>query len=103
MRCSRRRKRGAPGAREHAPGAGRAAMAFWPPFPSVAAMQSTASVLAATSRDSAAQTVGAVDTSNDASGSAEIAATAADELSKSISEINRQLARASKVVVAAAT
>src|SRR4029079_18693843 len=31
---------------------------------SVAAMQSTASVLAATSRDSAAQTVGAVDTSN---------------------------------------
>jgi methyl-accepting chemotaxis protein len=70
---------------------------------SVAAMQSTAGVLAATSRDSAAQTVGAVDTSNDASGSADIAATAADELSKSISEINRQLARASEVVVAAAT
>ncbi len=69
----------------------------------VAAMQSTASVLAATSRETTAQTVGAVQTSNEAFGSAEIAATAADELSKSISEINRQLARASEVVVAAAT
>jgi methyl-accepting chemotaxis protein len=70
---------------------------------SVAAMQSTASLLAATSRETAAQTVGAVQTSNKAFGSAEIAATAADELSKSIGEINRQLSRASEVVVAAAT
>jgi methyl-accepting chemotaxis protein len=70
---------------------------------SVAAMQSTASVLAATSRETAAQTVGAVHTSNEAFGGAQIAATAADELSKSISEINRQLTRASEVVVAGAT
>jgi methyl-accepting chemotaxis protein len=70
---------------------------------SVTAMQSTASVLAGTSRETTAQTVGAVHTSNEAFGSAQIAATAADELSKSIGEINRQLARASEVVVAAAT
>lgn len=69
----------------------------------VMAMQSTASVLAATSRETAAQTVGAVRTSNEAFGGAQIAATAADELSKSIGEINRQLTRASEVVVAAAT
>jgi methyl-accepting chemotaxis protein len=69
----------------------------------VTAMQSTASVLAGTSRETTAQTVGAVQTSNEAFGSAQIAATAADELSKSIGEINRQLARASEVVVAAAT
>jgi methyl-accepting chemotaxis protein len=69
----------------------------------VTAMQSTASVLAETSRETTAQTVGAVHTSNEAFGSAQIAATAADELSKSIGEINRQLARASEVVVAAAT
>jgi methyl-accepting chemotaxis protein len=70
---------------------------------SVTAMQSTASVLAATSRETTAQTVGAVHTSNEAFGSAQIAATAADELSTSIGEINRQLARASEVVSAAAT
>jgi methyl-accepting chemotaxis protein len=70
---------------------------------SVAAMQTTASVLAATSNESTAQTAGAVQTSNDAFGSAEIAATAADELSKSIAEINRQLARATEVIGAAAT
>jgi methyl-accepting chemotaxis protein len=70
---------------------------------SVTAMQSTATLLAATSRETAAQTVGAVQTSNKAFGGAEIAATAADELSKSIGEINRQLTRASEVVVAAAT
>jgi hypothetical protein len=66
-------------------------------------MQSTAAVLAATSRETAAHTVGAVRTSSDAFGSAEIAATAADELLKSISEINRQLVRASEVVGTAAT
>jgi methyl-accepting chemotaxis protein len=70
---------------------------------SVAAMQSTASALAAVSNESTAQTAGAVQTSNDAFGSAEIAATAADELSKSIAEINRQLFRATEVVGAAAT
>jgi methyl-accepting chemotaxis protein len=70
---------------------------------SVAAMHLTASLLAATSRETTAQTAGAVHTSNDAFGSAQIAATAADELSKSIGEINRQLARASEVVAAAAT
>ncbi len=69
----------------------------------VTAMQSTASVLAATSRETAAQTVGAVRTSNEAFGSAQIAATAADELSKSIGEINRQLTWASDVVIGAAT
>jgi methyl-accepting chemotaxis protein len=66
-------------------------------------MHLTASLLAATSRETTAQTAGAVHTSNDAFGSAQIAATAADELSKSIGEINRQLARASEVVAAAAT
>ena len=60
-------------------------------------------MLAATSNETTAQTAGAVATSNDAFGSAEIAATAADELSKSIAEINRQLARATEVVGAAAT
>ncbi len=59
--------------------------------------------MAATSNESTAQTAGAVQTSNDAFGSAEIAATAADELSKSIAEINRQLARATEVIGAAAT
>ncbi|MGA9323808.1 MAG: PAS-domain containing protein, partial [Xanthobacteraceae bacterium] len=70
---------------------------------SVAAMQSTASVLAATSNECTSQTAGAVQTSSDAFGSAQIAATAADELSKSIAEINRQLVRATEVVGAAAT
>jgi methyl-accepting chemotaxis protein len=69
---------------------------------SVATMQSTASVMSAASNDTAAQTAGAVQTSNDASGSVEIAATAADELSKSIAEINRQLLRATEVIGAAA-
>ena len=70
---------------------------------SVAAMQSTASVLAATSNECTSQTAGAVQTSSDAFGSAQIAATAADELSKSIAEINRQLVSATEVVGAAAT
>jgi methyl-accepting chemotaxis protein len=70
---------------------------------SVAAMKSTATVLSTTSSESTAQTAGAVATSNEAFGSAEVAATAADELAKSIAEINRQLVRASDVVRAAAT
>jgi methyl-accepting chemotaxis protein len=70
---------------------------------SVATMKSTATVLSTRSSESTAQTAGAVATSNEAFGSAEVAATAADELATSIAEINRQLVRASDVVRAAAT
>ncbi len=69
---------------------------------SVAAMQSTATALSATSNETTAHTAGAVATSNEAFGSVEVASTAADELSTSIAEINRQLFRASDVVRAAA-
>jgi methyl-accepting chemotaxis protein len=69
---------------------------------SVAAMKSTASTLSATSSETTAQTQGAVRTSNDAFGGVQTAATAADELSKSIAEINRQLGSATAVVNAAA-
>jgi methyl-accepting chemotaxis protein len=69
---------------------------------SVAAMKTTASVLSATSNETSVHTVGAVHTSNDAFAGVETAATAADELSKSIAEINRQLGSASDVVRAAA-
>jgi methyl-accepting chemotaxis protein len=69
---------------------------------SVAAMKSTASVLSATSNETTAHAAGAVRTSNDAFVGVETAATAADELSKSIAEINRQLGSASEVVSAAA-
>jgi methyl-accepting chemotaxis protein len=69
---------------------------------SVVAMKSTASVLSATSNETTVHTTGAVRTSNDAFTGVEIAATAADELSKSIAEINRQLGSASAVVRAAA-
>jgi methyl-accepting chemotaxis protein len=58
---------------------------------SVAAMKSTATVLSATSNETTAQTAGAVATSNEAFGSVEVAATAADELATSIAEINSQL------------
>ena len=68
---------------------------------SVAAMKSTATVLSATSNETAVHTDGAVRTSNDAFDGADTAATAAHELSKSIAEINRQLASASEVVQAA--
>ena len=69
---------------------------------SVAAMKSTATALAALSSETSGHTAGAVATSNEAFGSVEVAATAADELSKSIGEINHQLLRASDVVRAAA-
>ncbi len=69
---------------------------------SVAAMKSTAAALSATSNQTSAQTAGAVDTSNEAFGRADTASTAAEELSGSIAEINRQLSRASDVVRAAA-
>jgi methyl-accepting chemotaxis protein len=65
---------------------------------SVAAMKSTATVLSTTSNETTAHTVGAVRTSNDAFGGVESAAAAADELAKSIAEINRQVVSASEVV-----
>jgi PAS domain S-box-containing protein len=68
---------------------------------SVAAMKSTAAALSATSSETTAQTEGAVRTSSAAFKGVESAATAADELSKSIGEINRQLGRAGDVVRAA--
>jgi YD repeat-containing protein len=68
---------------------------------SVAAMKSTATTLSATSNETTAHTAGAVHTSNDAFGGVETAAMAAEELSKSIAEINRQLGSASEVVRAA--
>jgi methyl-accepting chemotaxis protein len=69
---------------------------------SVVAMKSTATLLSAASNQTTAHTTGAVATSNQAFGSVEIASTAADELSTSIAEINRQLARAAEAVNAAA-
>ena len=69
---------------------------------SVDSMKSTATALSVTSNESTAHTSGAVKTSNEAFGSVEVAATATDELAKSIAEINRQLFRASEVVKAAA-
>ena len=68
---------------------------------SLTAMKSTAAALSATSSDTTARTTGAVRTSNDAFGGVESAAAAADELSKSIAEINRQVVSASEVVRAA--
>ena len=68
---------------------------------SVAAMRSTASALSAISNDTTTHTAGAVKTSGDAFESVEIAANAAEEMSKSIAEINHQLARATEVVRAA--
>jgi len=68
---------------------------------SVAAMKSTATILSATSNETTVHADGAVRTSNDAFSGVQIAATAADELSKSIAEINRQLISASEVVQAA--
>src|ERR1700735_3720434 len=70
---------------------------------SVTAMQSTAEILSANSIQTNTHTTGAVKISNDAFASVEVAATAADELSKSIAEIDRQLARASDVVRGVAT
>ncbi|MFZ3339224.1 MAG: PAS-domain containing protein [Xanthobacteraceae bacterium] len=68
---------------------------------SVTAMKSTAAALSTTSSDTTAHTAGAVRTSNDAFGGVESAAAAADQLSKSIAEINRQVVSAGEVVRAA--
>jgi YD repeat-containing protein len=69
---------------------------------SVAAMKSTAAALSAMLNETTAHTTGAVHTSNAAFDGVETAATATDELSKSIAEINRQLVSAGEVVHAAA-
>ena len=68
---------------------------------SIAAMKSTAGALSATSNETAGQTESAVHTSNEAFGRVATASTAAEELSRSIAEINRQLTRATDVVRAA--
>ena len=68
---------------------------------SVAAMKSTATVLSATSNETAAHTQGAMRISSDAVGGVQTAATAANELSSSIAEISRQLGSATEVVQAA--
>jgi len=68
---------------------------------SVSAMKSTATALSATSNETTTHTAGAVRASNDAFGSVAVASSAADEMSKSIAEINHQLARATEVVRAA--
>jgi methyl-accepting chemotaxis protein len=67
----------------------------------VAAMKSTATALSAISNETTTHTVGAVRTSNEAFENVEVASTAAEEMSKSIAEINHQLARATEVVRAA--
>jgi methyl-accepting chemotaxis protein len=68
----------------------------------VAAMKSTAGALAVTSNETTTRSEGAVQTSNEAFSRVATASTAAEELSRSIAEINRQLSRASDVVRAAA-
>jgi methyl-accepting chemotaxis protein len=68
----------------------------------VATMKSTAGTLSVVSNESGTHSHDAVHTSNLASERAGSAATAAEEMSRSIAEINRQLLRASEVVRAAA-
>jgi len=68
---------------------------------SVAAMKSTATALSTTSNETTAHTAGAVQTSSGAFDSVEVASNAADEMAKSIAEINHQIARATEVVRAA--
>jgi methyl-accepting chemotaxis protein len=67
----------------------------------VAAMKSTAAALSALSNETTTHTAGAVQTSSDAFNSAEVASTAANEMSNSIAEINHQLVKATDVVRAA--
>jgi methyl-accepting chemotaxis protein len=64
----------------------------------VATMKSTARALSETSNDTTAHSEGAVRTSNEAFARVDTASVAAEELSRSIAEINRQLLRASDVV-----
>ena len=69
---------------------------------SAATMRSTAAALSTTSNDTATHTAGAVRTSDNAFDGVQSAAAAADQLSKSIAEINRQVVSASEVVGTAA-
>jgi hypothetical protein len=69
---------------------------------SAVAMRTTASKLFESSNKASQRAVGAVHTSNEASTNVEIAASAANELSASIKEINRQLAQTTKLVGIAA-
>jgi methyl-accepting chemotaxis protein len=69
---------------------------------SAATMKSTAAALSAMSNETATHTAGAVRTSDDAFGGVESAAAAADQLSKSIAEINRQVISTSEIVGTAA-
>jgi methyl-accepting chemotaxis protein len=68
----------------------------------VATMKATAGALSATSNATTMHTEGALRTSNEASCRVQSASTAAEELSRSIAEINRQLLQAAEVVRAAA-
>jgi methyl-accepting chemotaxis protein len=70
---------------------------------SAAAMKATATALSATSSETTTHTAGAVHTSGDAFDSVDVAASAAEEMSKSIAQISRQLLRATEVVGAAAS
>ena len=65
------------------------------------AMRSTAGTLFSNSGQTSQSADGAVSTSNEASSNVETAAVAADELSGSINEIGRQLARTTDIVRAA--
>lgn len=65
---------------------------------SAAAMKLTASDLSSSSKDTARHSAGAIAESRTASESVEIAATAAEELSKSILEIDQQLSQATNLV-----
>jgi methyl-accepting chemotaxis protein len=69
---------------------------------SAVAMRATASKLFVSSDKASQRAVGAVHVSNEASTNVEIAASAANELSASIEEINRQLAQTGKLVGIAA-
>ncbi|MGC1696255.1 MAG: PAS-domain containing protein [Pseudolabrys sp.] len=62
------------------------------------AMRSTATTLLASSGETSQRADGAVSTSNESSSNVETAAVAADELSRSIEEISRQLAQTTTIV-----
>jgi len=62
------------------------------------AMRSTAATLLVSSGETAQRAEGAVSTSNESSNNVETAAVAADELSSSIKEISRQLAKTTTIV-----
>jgi methyl-accepting chemotaxis protein len=70
---------------------------------STASMRLTATELSSSSSDTSLRAAGAADKSNSASAGIEIAAAAADEMAKSIMEIDRQLAQATHIVSDAVT